>query len=581
MSSPQDYGLPSNHDEFRDGQEESLLWAMRVEGVGVLEAPTGSGKTAIAAGSASEKSVLAVCRTKVLQVKNYSEEYGFDPLFGKDNYECIHEDAEYGATAGECLYSDRMSRCEVYSDCPYIVQRDIVRASRKASLNYAYYLRSKFFRECPHDVMFLDEGHQLSDLVLEWSGCTIDASTQQRWWLPEFPRIAASRSDDLPRMISAFGNLTVMDVVEQDDPIDLVREWLERAIRVMGKHVAALQSADSREQARKASHLQHKLETTRTAIDLCEDAWYIESGPRALQRLNRRSGVYEPTPGLVIRPLTARHHFPRLFTSSKSTVIMSATIGDFETFGEELGLSTFDHRRMQNPYPPEARPVFVLDAPRMGHKSGSAEYEKQAEVIAAAIESAPSSWCGMIHVTRKSEAPLLAGRLIELGLKGRVWIPPTSAQHCDLDCKLCLYGPNCTRGYLGTDEQAELWLLRRKMSPGAIMICWQFAEGMDGSGMINGVYYPELDEKICISAKVPFPYLGDPYERARQRYSGKFYLQRAAWTLEQSLGRTRRGRDFDYDTPTERRGLVAIADGNYTRVRKYLSQALQESLVKF
>jgi hypothetical protein len=43
------------------------------------------------------------------------------------------------------------------------------------------------------------------------------------------------------------------------------------------------------------------------------------------------------------------------------------------------------------------------------------------------------------------------------------------------------------------------------------------------------------------------------------------------------LGRTRRGREQDYG---EDNGFVAIADGNWTRVKKYLSQSLREAIVE-
>jgi hypothetical protein len=50
--------------------------------------------------------------------------------------------------------------------------------------------------------------------------------------------------------------------------------------------------------------------------------------------------------------------------------------------------------------------------------------------------------------------------------------------------------------------------------------------------------------------------------------------------MEQGLGRTRRGRAEDYDSAGERRGLVAIADGNWKRVQKYLSASLREAIVE-
>jgi hypothetical protein len=56
-------------------------------------------------------------------------------------------------------------------------------------------------------------------------------------------------------------------------------------------------------------------------------------------------------------------------------------------------------------------------------------------------------------------------------------------------------------------------------------------------------------------------------------------LQRTAWKLEQGLGRTRRGRREDYDIDGVN-GYVAIADGGWSRVKKYLSKGLQEAIVR-
>ena len=52
-----------------------------------------------------------------------------------------------------------------------------------------------------------------------------------------------------------------------------------------------------------------------------------------------------------------------------------------------------------------------------------------------------------------------------------------------------------------------------------------------------------------------------------------------AQQLQQGCGRTRRGREQDYDLNGERRGLVVVADENWHRVRKYLDDDFRESMV--
>jgi len=126
--------------------------------------------------------------------------------------------------------------------------------------------------------------------------------------------------------------------------------------------------------------------------------------------------------------------------------------------------------------------------------------------------------------------------------------------------------PGWDGAYTPTDEQVKAWSARKRKVPGSICVSWALWEGYDG-----------LDERIDIVAKTPYPYLGDDYEKARMAYSGKLFHWRTACQMEQGLGRTRRGYDEDYG---EENGYVAIADGSWSRVRKYMSAALQSAIVE-
>jgi Rad3-related DNA helicase len=185
-------------------------------------------------------------------------------------------------------------------------------------------------------------------------------------------------------------------------------------------------------------------------------------------------------------------------------------------------------------------------------KSKNKDYQRQADEIAGAILGCPDDWCGIVHVTRKAEAGLLADRLARRGLQDRVWVPPTEQGG----------------KWLGTQDQVLAWEQRKAEVPNSIMVSWQFWQGFDG-----------LSERICIVAKTPFPSLQSEYEKQRMQYSHRFYNQRTAWALIQALGRTRRGREQDYDTEEEMRGYVAIGDGNWTRVKRYLSEDFLEAMV--
>lgn len=539
MNDPRHYGLP--HENYRPHQLETIRMIERAgdadkRTVVAIEAPTGSGKTVLPRAMGEREVTMSLCRTKSLQVGNYQHGYGFDALFGRSNYPCIHPDGKLmDLSAGECLHAGNPYQCPERGQCVYLNVLSVVKISRRPSLNYALFLLSRWPKmDNVPEWLFLDECHQLSDIVLDHAGTTINNKTRNVWGLPRFPEVrGASLSGESPNSI-ALGWLSACVA-----HLRFVQRDLERAV----KNLKRKQDA---KRLRRCGNLIDKLEATHDALSREGDDWYIRSGRRGI------AGNID-SPGFVCRPLTARHHAPRLFGFGMlwRAVLMSATIGSFETFMTELGINGALTHKVPNAWEPSTRTVRILDAPKMGYRSPLSAYDKQADVIADAINSVDNTWSGIIHTKSWKAARDLAGRLRKRGLGPRVWIYDRE------------------NGVSGSEVQIVAWKQRCQRVPGSLMVSPVFHEGYDG-----------LDEKICIIAKTPFPFWGDDYERARARYDGKFYLQRTAWDMEQSLGRTRRGRPQDYDTNGQINGLVAIADANWSRCRKYLSQDLQDAIVK-
>ena len=534
MGNPSSYGL--SHPEFRTHQEESINWCLDLnEPVGIIQAPTGSGKSTFPASAAHRFSATALCKTKALQQENYGGTYDFDVLYGRGNYPCTHPESEDGRMADMCLLSNRgMFRCPFAATCRYLMQKNLVRLSRRRSLNYFYWLAAIWphLKDNHSEFLFMDECHELPDLVTDRAGVHITETVRHKWELPEFPdaRDRSGLAGDYP------------------DPQDQIMDWLEDSIPILKKRYSFLSNPERikikryREQARRCEHLHDKLLYTIKAMQK-GGAWFVLSGPLAGYN---KSGRQVPT--LTAKPLTARYHFPGYFLKYPRTILMSATVGDPGVLAEELGIKDYESRDVPSLWPPKSRPVFAVKGePKIGHSSKSEDYAKQANIIAGWIQGVNPEWSGIIHVTRKTEAPLLAERLARRGLQDRVVPMPQ----------------------LPTNQQMSWWAEHKKQVSNAIAITWSWAEGVDLG-----------DEKICISAKVPFPSRADAFERARQKHNGKMYKQRTAWNLEQSLGRTRRGRPEDYDSDGEHRGLVAIVDGNWKQVQKYLSTTLREAIVE-
>lgn len=488
-----------------------------------------SGKTGVATALGRDHKIIALCRTKNLQIENYEKTYGFDALFGKANYLCAHPKFA-GSYADKCAYNDEgMHKCPYAADCEYLVRKSAAIRSQRASLNYAYFLSARWPSDRGNGVEYLvmDEAHQLSDLVLEHAGTDISERVRRTYGLPSFPSIGGGTSM----------------FMKEVDPIDASVEWLDSARSSLLKIINSNPTTeDERSFARRAESLYNKFAATINAMRLNPNYWFIRSGATAGKDAD---GSFVPR--FVAKPLTARYHFNSYFSGAPHRVLMSATIGNTTDFTGELGISEFQYLSVPNQWGIDTRPVLDLKAPRMGRSAGESEYNRQAQIIAKAILDCPPNWSGIIHVTRKSEASILARRLERYGLSGRMWTPDEK---------------------WGTDIQIREWYLAKKKRPGLIAVSWTWHEGVDLT-----------EERICIAAKVQFPYLGDSFEQERMRYSNRTYLWRTATALEQSLGRTRRGEPEDYDLNGKREQLVAIADGNWTRVKSALSASFLESIV--
>lgn len=537
----EDYRSPAfwelKHESLREDQLSAILWAVNTDGYGLLEAPTGSGKTAIARAITSKKKTVALCMTKMLQYENY-EEYGFDAHYGRENFECINPENP-NSSADMCIHLEKgMNKCEYFSQCPYSVSKFKAMRSTKTSLNYAYWLTAKSWREDnPPEVLFLDECHNIPDIVTNWTGCTIKEDERKKWHLPEFPKLTYTHSS----IIGTF-------IPDADtDNIHIALAWMHKSASILRARYKVLQKHakagvhNAQEEMHECARIGYKVATTAQAIQDNADRWYVESGDALVYTR------YGYAPALIAKPLSACMHFKKLF-NAKTCILMSATIGNFSAFAKELGVHAHAECRVAHRYPAHARPVHILDAPRFGKNSDDAQYNMQADAIAKAILQNNKEWSGLVLVTRKTEASLLADRLARRGLQDRVWVTPGS------DGK-----------YVPTDTQVKAWADRRKKIPNSICITWAFWEGYNG-----------LDEKICIVAKVPFPNLSTRFEQARLKANPRMYNLRTGWSLTQGLGRTRRGRDEDYGADN---GYVAIADANWTRVRSSLPEYIFESIV--
>ena len=530
LPSPHDYGLP--HPKWRKHQYEVLQKVAETANTNtttIISAPTGSGKTSFAAALGRDNKVIALTRTKALQ-EQYADIYGFIHLFGKGNYQC----PLLGTGADRCKHKKDPRKCDHFSICPYYIRKAAAMNANRCALNYAYFMTASWPKKlAPQGFLFLDECHMLSDITIEHSSTTLTESDRREYGLSDFPMLTTKGA-----------SLFFQNSVE-----DAAIAWLEDAVTKIGNRLKVMELLAERNpqlnpKRDKVSNKHHAVTNTYEALSTAPDDWFIRSGRGALD---------DGGTGFVARPLTARNHFSRLFLHGGPTVLMSATVGDFDTFAAGLGIKQHFDIAVPNQWEANARPVYVWKgAPKISSRTSKpSDYEKQADIIARMVHEVPNMWSGVIHCSSIVQAKSLADRLAkDRGLQDRIWLTPRT----------------------GTNNQLRQWgfTKRRHHRTGMIAVAWSWWEGVDLG-----------DERINITAKIKFPTLATEYARQKKNFDQAFYRQEAAWGVQQSSGRIRRGRRTDYDTDGQMAKLVAIVDGNIDMVYDNFDADFKEAITEW
>lgn len=507
--SPKDYriDLPS----WRDGQLKAIRWIQKQDKKYLATiAPTGSGKSAIgAAQGAFGNSVQILTRTKALQQQYDDTRLDGDVLFGMNNYACQLNMGQL--TADHCLHMKAPHKCEFYDTCGYFQQRNKTRTSVRAVLNYSYYFNIYNNEGWPSpDVLFCDEAHDLPNLLMDRLTFTANFS-----WLDKIRcKIPAKRVKSVKIQI----------------------EWAFK--HLMPAMHDALREFESEDNQRKIKNMEARITTLKHVIDL-----YTEDPDAIICDVDEA--------GIGFYPLSPRFGAYKFFSNQRKVVFASATIGRPDKFRKVLGFSKMDWASYEVAprFPAESRPVyFYTNSPRMNYKSSESDKNKQAKMIASAIDEHDPTWSGLIHVNSKYQAKDLAYRLRKV-LKdpSRVWIPDDEGS---------------------TLDKIESLNYQLELKSNTICISWCFWEGIDAGDM-----------QFSIVAKAPYASL-DRVGSARKDYDIGMYFHQAASKMQQALGRTRRGDQKDYEVEGQpRRKFVAIFDQSAKSLLGHMDNYVKESVV--
>jgi len=545
---PHSYGLP--YESFREGQFDAIQiiadkWMVGKEinkqSFTILEAPTGTGKSAIAYVMGEFAPVTVLVGTLNL-LDQYVTEYGFAGIKGRQNYPCAHrgkvkkwtDKGKKPPTAGDCHFS-AMHDCQHSHDCQYLQLKEYALASNKLVVTYAYASLSFKVRERP-GFLFMDEGHMSAEHLLSFAEFTISSRKQAKYQFPNFPHQLWMFGD---KKRGGLITETTQPFVEQY--LADCRNALDDRMQYMSP-LEPEYSAINKEWER----------LDRMLINLSKSTWFLDCHPYVC------SWKGKEIPGLRLRALDARIVADRLWTAKQNVILMSATIGDPEPLADKLGIQDYTFHTYPHPVSREYRPVYNLGVRRMTYKNLT-KWPSLYRVQAAAI----AEWIDRIDPDGQLRGIILTSsyKKIEHLYKGiPVFLKSENRRYI------------VQRGGMSIDQISQSFL--NDQQPGDILIAsiQGFGQGLNLKG--------DLARWVVI-AGLPHDNPTDPYAQAMKGQPGgaKYAWNKAYSSVPQAAGRVNRCTKVNGEYLIN---WTAIADGSALSplARKYYPAYFLQALVK-
>ena len=449
----------------------------------VLEAGTGTGKSAIATTLAKMyESAYILTMTKQLQ-SQYSSEFDFPLVKGRGNFACLNDNLETTCDMGTCkttpnssnffcqygvaknptldaelAFEDSFGGSVFYqsgSHCHYWNQKANAINSPITLMNYDYAIMElnyvKHFGT--RSLLILDEAHNIENKLM----ATMEVTLYNRTLEKDINKAISKETlkdgelEDWKMEIEAIG--------DSYEDIDLKEVTKNKADRI--------RSTISR------------LKTLRNNLEKEPKNWVIDTDEF----------------GVTFKPLRV-HHYAKdnLLKYGDVVIFMSATILSHKMFSKWLGLNPAEvyHIKVDSPFTKEKRPIILDLAGKM-----SANRIKN---------TAPKTIPILQEILKKHE-----------GDKGLIH---THSYKC--------------QQYITSQNREQILNFFEKDENPLVLISPSMSEGVD---------LPYDKCRFQVIYKIPFPYLGDKQVNMRMKRDKKWYAYKTVMTLMQAYGRGMRAED--------------------------------------
>ena len=472
---------------YRKGQKEAIEGARAAFKRGkrfvVIEAPTGSGKSAIAITFAREaNSAYVLTAQKILQDQYLRDFPDVALMKGRSNYPCII--APTHAAAAPCITGRKFPECD---DCPYFVAKDTAIAASNTLMNYAYYLAELNYSGGfgPRELLVLDEAHNAEAALMSFIQVTISDEGMARVGIPE-------------RIPSSLDDYSLFDFAEEIMPLFSGRAK-EIDLSLKKDSMSSSLALDFMKNKQYLDNQLKRLELLKASRSDDYVEWVIEKGRNA-------TGQW-----LSFKPVkVSAFAQPLLFDFVDRVLMLSATILDPATYLRGLGIDADEAEfiTVDSDFPPENRPIFVKPIARLTRHYLEQDLPNLVSEISQLFDSHPRDK-GLIHAHSYKISSYIAKNLPLKHQKRLI-------THFSSD---------------GRDAALEKHMQSKEPT---VLLTPSMTEGIDLADELSRW------QVIC---KIPYPYLGDPQVERRKQMDASWYDWRTCLTVVQAYGRSVRSSD--------------------------------------